>query len=100
MRARSVAFGRVGGYAGAAIAVMVVTGLKKNRQAVGAGGFSGDLGANLTQSLRQWLGKAIKTEPEGVHASHFNYFQSGFKHESCSLGKHGPPPGSYATRRN
>jgi len=100
MRARSVAFARVGEYAGAAISVMVMAGSKKNRQAVGAGGFSGDLGANLTQSLRQRLGKAIKTEPKGVRVSHFMYFQSGFNHESCSLGKRCPPRSSPTATRD
>jgi hypothetical protein len=41
-----------------AVVVMFYARLKKNRQAVGAGGFSGYLGANLAQFLRLRLGKA------------------------------------------
>jgi hypothetical protein len=55
---------------------------KKNRQAVGAGGFSGCLGANLAQSLRQRLGKAIEVKPEGAHAVHIESLQPEFKHDS------------------
>jgi hypothetical protein len=59
----------------------------KNRQAVSTGGFSGYLGANLAQSLRQRLGKAIKVKPESVGAVHFRYLQDGFKHDFGQVGK-------------
>jgi len=53
--------------------------------------FSGCLGANLVQSLRQRLGKAKIVKPESVGAVHFDLFQAEFKHESGSLGKHRAP---------
>jgi hypothetical protein len=61
---------------------------KKNRQAVGAGGFSGCLGANLAQFLRQRLGKSVKVKPESVGVVHFKCLRLGFKHEYCPLGKY------------
>jgi hypothetical protein len=70
-------------------------GVKKNRQAGGAGGFSGIARTRLARSLRRRLGKAAKVKVVGaIHDGHFR------RHSSMFPGiVQAPPAGSGSRQR-